>query len=74
MHEPIAIDQPNHRIRPAKDRDRLSRTLQDRWLHIPVEIRLRELDSKLLLACCAAERGARALIGEFGLFSKFSDI
>ncbi len=32
-------------------------------LLIPVESQVRELDAKLLLACCAAERGYRVVIG-----------
>jgi len=34
-----------------------------RWLHIPIEVKVRELESRLFLACCAAERGFSVLIG-----------
>lgn len=35
----------------------------DRALTIPVEIQVRELDSKLLLACVAAQRGFESIVG-----------
>lgn len=34
-----------------------------RWLYLPVEIRVREFDARLLLACCAVERGYNVVIG-----------
>lgn len=34
-----------------------------RWLHIPVEVGVREFQSRLLLACLAAERGISSTIG-----------
>lgn len=34
-----------------------------KWLYLPVEIRVREFDARLLVACCAAERGYTAVIG-----------
>lgn len=41
-----------------------TRTAQDRpALIIPVESQVREMDAKLLLACCAAERGYEVVIG-----------
>ena len=36
----------------------------DRWLYIPVEVKVRELQAKILLACLAAERGFNVVLGE----------
>ena len=35
-----------------------------RWVHLPVEVQAREFDSRLLLACVAAERGYGSVIGQ----------
>lgn len=37
--------------------------MADRYLIIPSENRTREFDAKLLVACCAAEAGFRAIVG-----------
>ncbi len=37
---------------------------QDKWLFIPVEVKVRELQAKTLLACLAADRGFKVVIGE----------
>ncbi len=37
---------------------------QKPWLILPVEIQIRELSSKLLIACAAALRGYRVVLGE----------
>lgn len=42
----------------------------ERWFHILIETKARELDSKLLLACCAAERGYSVLLGWKNSFNK----
>ena len=34
-----------------------------RWVHLPVEVKVREFQSRLFLACSAAERGYGAVIG-----------
>ena len=34
-----------------------------RWLYLPVEIRVREFDARLLVGCCAVERGYNVIIG-----------
>lgn len=36
----------------------------DKWLFIPVEVKVRELQAKTLLACLAADRGYKVVIGE----------
>lgn len=35
-----------------------------KWLLLPIEIKHRELDAKLWLACCAAERGYGVVLGD----------
>ena len=35
-----------------------------RWLHLPVEVRVREFDAKLLLGCLAVKRGYHVTIGK----------
>ena len=42
------------KIKPAK------------WLFLPLEIKVRELESKVLLSCCAAEQGFCTIIGPNG--------
>ena len=42
------------KIKPAK------------WLFLPLEIKVRELESKVLLSCCAAEHGFCTIIGPNG--------
>ncbi|MCI5207889.1 MAG: hypothetical protein D3910_03670 [Candidatus Electrothrix sp. ATG2] len=37
---------------------------QGKWLFIPVEVKVRELQAKTLLACLAAERGFKVVLGE----------
>lgn len=37
-----------------------------KWLLLPIEIKHRELDAKLWLACCAAERGYGVVLGDIG--------
>lgn len=37
---------------------------QDKWLYIPVEVKVREFKAKTLLACLAAQRGYNVVIGE----------
>jgi surface carbohydrate biosynthesis protein len=37
---------------------------QGKWLFIPVEVKVRELQAKILLACMAAERGFNVVLGE----------
>ena len=37
--------------------------MSTRWLIVPSEMRSREFDAKLLLACVAAERGLRTVVG-----------
>lgn len=37
-----------------------------KWLYLPIEIKVRELDARILLACAAAEKGYRVLIGHKG--------
>ena len=36
----------------------------NKWLFIPVEVKVRELQAKILLACLAAERGFHIVLGE----------
>lgn len=38
--------------------------MQVKWLFIPVEVKVRELQAKTLLACLAAERGFNVVLGE----------
>ena len=42
------------KIKPAK------------WLFLPLEVKVRELESKVLLSCCAAEKGFCTIIGPNG--------
>ncbi|MEX0450737.1 surface carbohydrate biosynthesis protein [Spiribacter sp. 218] len=34
------------------------------WIYLPVEVQVREFDSRLLLACCAAEKGYEVVLGK----------
>ena len=38
--------------------------ISGRWLYLPVEVRVREFDARLLLGCCAVERGYNVIIGK----------
>lgn len=42
----------------------IRRTPPLRWLILPIEIKHRELDAKLWLGCCAAERGYGVILGD----------
>ena len=37
-----------------------------KWLFLPIETKTRELESKILLSCCAAEKGFGVIIGPSG--------
>ena len=37
-----------------------------KWIYLPVETKVRELDAKVLVACCAAEQGFAAFLGPNG--------
>jgi surface carbohydrate biosynthesis protein len=43
-----------------------------RWVHLPVETKAREFESRLFLACCAAERGYGAVVGVKGKVTKMA--
>ncbi|WP_077624231.1 surface carbohydrate biosynthesis protein [Sediminibacillus massiliensis] len=45
-----------------------------RWLYLPVEIKVRELDAKLLLAYYAAKKGYEVVIGDHIMVELASDI
>lgn len=44
------------------------------WVHLPIEVKSRELQSRLLLACVAAERGYGAVLGRKGTLAGMADI
>lgn len=39
-------------------------TAKSKWIYLPVEVKNREFDGRLLLACCATERNYNVIIGK----------
>jgi len=48
----------------------LSKEKPVRWLHLPIEKRVREFDARLLLGCCAVDRGYKVILGKKNSMSR----
>lgn len=52
--------------------ENLIKTNKSRWLLLPIEMKVREFDAKILLACLAAERGYSVLVGQYGVINRWN--